>query len=73
MSKEPSITIKHVNGNTVTGTVSQVLSSHLVDGWSVEAVTDTVRRCEAVRDGRRCDSFAVIDTDRCHWHTDPRR
>lgn len=29
------ITIRHVGGNTLSGTVEQVLSTHLAPGWSL--------------------------------------
>lgn len=30
-----NITIRHVGGNTLSGTVEQVLSTHLAPGWSL--------------------------------------
>ncbi|MDR6142060.1 hypothetical protein QE375_001614 [Microbacterium foliorum] len=30
------ITIRHEGGNTLTGTVEQVLSTHLAKGWSLD-------------------------------------
>ncbi|MFC7942683.1 hypothetical protein ACFUPZ_05420 [Microbacterium oxydans] len=30
------ITIRHERGNTLTGTVEQVLSTHLAKGWSID-------------------------------------
>lgn len=32
------ITIRHVGGNTLTGTVEQVLSTHLAAGWALDGV-----------------------------------
>lgn len=31
-----SITIRHEGGNTLTGTLEQVLSTHLAKGWSLD-------------------------------------
>jgi hypothetical protein len=33
------ITIRHAGGNTVTGTLDQVLETHLIDGWRLD-ITD---------------------------------
>lgn len=36
LDEVPRIAIRHEGGNTLTGTVEQVLSTHLAKGWSLD-------------------------------------